>query len=495
MRTWRWALGFGLVAIGVAGGVRSLTSVDVFDHGAHAGLFVGCASCHAVGTPAGETAPTTVTAVACGRCHDGTREETVDWTEPARRPTNLAFSHVEHGGLVASAGDDPIACAGCHSTGGGRLMDVGPAQPETCIGCHAHESAAHLEATECVACHVPLASATGLTTGRIAEFGRPSDHDAPDFASSHGDGASEASCAVCHVRQSCARCHLDADRQPAVLSLAADSRVAPLLADLEGEWPEPASHAEPGFADRHGADGVATCGTCHAASSCEGCHRRGARAWLAEMPRPGPDEPRGVVVTASGPASHTARFAIEHATAVGAGAASCESCHAPAECSNCHTGATAGLSAAAPAVALEPSPHRDPRGGERESGYHIANFVQRHGAEAFGVQTTCTDCHSTEAFCRDCHTRSGVGVGSNESAGGAYHDTRTSWLIGHGASARMGLEACASCHQQTSCLRCHSAKAGWGVNPHGSGWDPARVSERSLLSCAVCHTSDQIPPP
>jgi len=56
------------------------------------------------------------------------------------------------------------------------------------------------------------------------------------------------------------------------------------------------------------------------------------------------------------------------------------------------------------------------------------------------------------------------------------------------------MEECASCHQQTSCLRCHSAKAGLRINPHGPGFDPDRVADRSTMSCGICHTSDIVNP-
>lgn len=480
----------------VATGVRSLTSVDRFDHSEHAGLFVSCGSCH---NPDDDGRVTTSTAAECARCHDGTREERVDWTAPARRPTNLEFSHSEHDLLVSRAGDEAIGCAGCHGTGGDRFMDVAAAEPAGCVDCHAHEGPSHLEAS-CETCHVPLAAASGLTVGRIAEFERPPDHEAVGFLANHDglvEAAADPSCAVCHARESCARCHLDADRSPAIQALAPDPRVARLTAGLVGEWPTPESHETPEFLFRHGDDGVASCVTCHAAPSCTSCHRSGTRPWVAELPPVTEGGPSGVEPTATRPPGHTTRFPVDHAVAAGASPASCESCHAAAECTDCHSAIPAGPTASVPAGKTAGVPAGMSLEGVRHvgPGYHIENFVMRHGAEAFGVQTTCSDCHSTEAFCRDCHTRNGVGVGNRDGALGAFHDTRVSLLIGHGASARMGLEACASCHQQTSCLRCHSAKAGMRVNPHGPGFDAARQAARSTISCGLCHTADQIPPP
>ena len=55
-------------------------------------------------------------------------------------------------------------------------------------------------------------------------------------------------------------------------------------------------------------------------------------------------------------------------------------------------------------------------------------------------------------------------------------------------AARQGMESCSTCHQQTECLACHSAKQGWRVNPHGPDFDPERAADRSTQSCAICHT-------
>ena len=68
------------------------------------------------------------------------------------------------------------------------------------------------------------------------------------------------------------------------------------------------------------------------------------------------------------------------------------------------------------------------------------------------------------------------------------------WLIVHGRAARQGMEECTTCHQQTSCLRCHSARAGWRINPHGPDFDPKRIAQRSTESCSICHTRGQIEP-
>ena len=105
------------------------------------------------------------------------------------------------------------------------------------------------------------------------------------------------------------------------------------------------------------------------------------------------------------------------------------------------------------------------------------------------MRSDCTACHSTEVFCRTCHTNLGVGA-TGQRGTGAYHDAQPDWLLGHGKAARQGLAECTTCHQQTSCLRCHSAKFGLRISPHGQDFDPKRVADRSTMSCGHCHFSD-----
>jgi hypothetical protein len=122
--------------------------------------------------------------------------------------------------------------------------------------------------------------------------------------------------------------------------------------------------------------------------------------------------------------------------------------------------------------------------------FHDVNYVMQHNADAMAEFTECVSCHSSEVFCRDCHSNLGAGVVAG--ANGGYHDASTDWLMTHGRAARQGLETCTTCHQQTSCLKCHSAKAGWRVNPHGPDFDPSRVADRSQISCGICHFGFQV---
>ncbi len=196
------------------------------------------------------------------------------------------------------------------------------------------------------------------------------------------------------------------------------------------------------------------------AVKCETCHLSpGAgepAAAGAERRRVGPP---------AAPTWHGAGFDTEHGAAAAVGQPTCSSCHSDDFCTACHEGSAA-------------------------PGFHPANFLVRHGPEAFGRLSDCSSCHSTEAFCRECHVATGVGGEGRLDTPG--HDRQPIWLLNHGQAARQDLESCVSCHRQTDCLQCHSTVGGLGVNPHGSEFDPTRMSDRNRLTCRICHVSDPL---
>lgn len=475
-----------------AGALLSRTRSDGFPHEKHAGLFPTCLGCHA-GIPDADTSRYfSVTPADCIRCHDGEREKTVDWGAPSRTPSNLVFVHAEHINAVAREGDDELKCSACHGPTDDRepRMAIRRAAPEACVGCHAHEAPEHLaRGVVCRTCHAPITDVPGLPESRIAQFPKPPEHEGASFVLGHADlaAAESESCAVCHARESCARCHLNAEDVEEIRGLEPDSRVARIVADEPGEWPEPASHEDRRWEYEHAESidpGSVSCASCHAEPSCRSCHGEADVPQVAALPDPQPDRPAGVTVDVRRAPGHTPEFASRHGTAAAANLPGCASCHVERECLACHQ------TPAATARGKTPLPVGPPR----SSGYHAPDFMLRHGAEAFAVQAVCTDCHSTEVFCRDCHESLGMEAGVASGAGGAFHDAQPDWLFEHGRAARQGMESCASCHQQTSCLRCHSAKSGLRINPHGSDFDPERLRDRSVESCATCHTADQILP-
>jgi hypothetical protein len=465
------------IAFALVGGVLlALQPEDPeFPHEAHEGLFPVCEGCHAA-VVTGVTEELFPGSADCAQCHDGIREELVEWSPRGPRPSNLIFFHPEHREAVREAGED-ASCATCHVAEGPaeHRMSVSGPRAELCLACHAHEGDVHLgirPEVDCRVCHVPLTQATRLAVERVAAFPRPDSHEDPDFLLRHAPDTpvQEFSCAVCHARETCERCHLNADRVPAIAGLAPDPRVAFLEIGKEPEYPLPADHLDPRWDWAHGPAALSdpgNCANCHTQTACLDCHLRGEGRSLARqfLPLPTPERPRGVELPRSAERVHPVDFATQHGAWAATGAVRCSECHTERYCADCHDGPNS-----------------------RE--FHLPNFLERHAVEVFAGRTDCQSCHSTEAFCRDCHI--GAGVASSGRLDAAFHTAQPLWLITHGQAARMGLESCAACHRQTDCLACHSSVRGWGVNPHGPGFDANRVAARNRLTCQWCHLGDPL---
>ncbi len=457
-----------LLLIGVLG--ASQRAPRGFPHDKHQKLFPLCEGCHA-GIATGLRESTYPKPTDCARCHDGKRAVRVEWTARVERPSNMHFSHSEHGIVVGRSGDS-VMCQSCHAASGpARRMNVAGPDPARCLPCHAHASETHLAPkAKCSSCHVPLVRATSLPAERIARFPRPPWHDTTDFLLTHGRGetARGASCAVCHARETCERCHANASQVPMIAALGRDSRVAKLEDGKRAEYPEPSSHNAGEWSREHGAGalggtaGIASCANCHTRSSCQSCHLESESSSgnaINRLPRASGD--RGVRVADAAARVHDADIATHHGKLAATGALECAQCHSARTCSACHA-------------------------GQDSRAFHAANFVERHAVDVFASTSDCVSCHNTERFCRDCHTRTGV---ASQSMTAAFHTGQPLWVLSHGQAARTGMESCASCHRQNDCVRCHSATGGWGIKPHGPGFPANALASRNATSCQWCHVT------
>lgn len=457
-------VGLAIVLL-AGGGLMSLPHTQSFPHAKHAGLFPSCLGCHE-GIGSGDSAAIySVTPQKCGACHNGTIQPEVEWTAPVRRPNNLKFAHAEH---------PKLECKNCHQTPGATLaMDIQYAAVDKCLLCHAPKAEGHQAmGVSCDQCHMPLAEASDLSVSQIAGLPQPDDHADPNYIFVHGEYAGEdvTRCAVCHVQESCTSCHINAEQVAPIQALQSSSRVAAAVGARTPSWPKPSSHEAADWSGAHAKaalESIETCANCHAQTSCQSCHGTGGPLVVASLPTPPPGSPTGVQIAAVQPPFHTPDWVRQHGPAAATGLPNCAACHTEGYCLNCHD-------------------------GPAKNTFHPDNFVLQHGAEAYTERTECAGCHSTEVFCRTCHINSGAGVSA--SAGNTFHDAQPDWLIAHGRAARQGMEECTTCHQQTSCLRCHSARSGWRINPHGPDFDPDRIAQRSTESCSICHTQGQIVP-
>ena len=458
----RRVLLLSLVPLALAAGPARTDHPDtIFPHAEHEKLFPSCRACHAGIADGRDEDLYTVTQSDCRPCHDGTVVAEVEWEPPKAPPTNLVFDHVAHAARITG---EALDCSSCHRPDGGSRMDVVLADVAACLDCH--DTPSHFTAdVDCRVCHAPLAEAAELPPAAIASFTRPADHEDSTFVFLHGQmmaGGIER-CAVCHTRDSCEMCHLNSEDVPEVAALAFDTRVAEMIRDREGSWPAPPDHGDD-FARHHGpltSASLATCANCHTESSCRSCHGDSEAAWLAALPDPPESDRRGVRLTDARPPDHPPGFDRTHAAVAAAGALDCTVCHTEDYCEDCHQGSF-------------------------QPGFHPVNYLQRHASEAWARDSECSACHSPEVFCRDCHTSLGLSPLGGVT-GKSYHDSEPGWMISHGRAARQGLESCASCHQQTDCLACHSSKTGWAVNPHGPDFDPGRAADAAGATCLVCH--------
>ncbi len=449
---------FSALCVALSGSSLEAQRVDPFQHGKHAGLFPLCTGCHAMqGDRATDFPPTTQ----CTGCHDGRDQKLVDWTPPPPRATLLDYDHPAH---VRAMGDEPSTCEGCHVVPGADRMEVARrAEVGNCLSCHAHEAPEHLTAPNCSTCHRSLAESR-LPLSRLLELPAPPDHAAQDFVLGHDSGPS---CSVCHTRERCTTCHVNAATVSGITAIP----TAPAGMELPryaAHYPEPASHAPTAWLTEHAADAAepASCSTCHARESCVGCHAPPLPRGVTALPSRRTAPAQGVDAVRLAPASHDAgSFARQHAEEAATAGTSCTACHERTSCAECHASG-------------------------REAVFHPGGFLERHSIDAFARRLECANCHDRQAFCADCHRSSGrlpVGV-----TGVIYHDAEGVWLLRHGQAARQGLESCVSCHRQQDCLQCHSQLGAFRVNPHGRDFDAERARQRNPFVCRTCHLRDPL---
>lgn len=438
--------------------VALLQAPPAFDHLKHQRVFPACVACHrGAEDPDAEMWPA---AESCATCHDGVIRPHVTWRPPAAdepRPSNLKFVHDLVPLMTRRTPQGPVelACRDCH-------IAARRAAPEGCLECHA-PGASHLAAPDslCETCHLPLARATTLTAKEIGAFPAPPSHGQVGFTSREGHGTLVgASCAVCHARDFCLTCHVDAPEQPAIQALPPDPRAKAIAVRLRA----PAGHRDPAFLQRHGAAVRADarqCRTCHTQESCLACHAASQRVAVALAAR-APERGVGAQPARRPPDSHRENFTSRHGPVAATTPATCAGCHVRTDCLDCHRPNAAAA-----------------------AGYHPAGFVTRHPTAAYVRESRCGDCHNVGSFCAACHASAGlVSTGPLRSG---YHDGSRFFVLGHGQAARQGLESCTACHVERDCLTCHSALGARRFNPHGPGFDAARLRRKNPEMCTACH--------
>lgn len=450
-------------ALGLPGLIAALAPQDEFDHEEHAGMFPSCQICHeGIERPSEPLYPA---ADSCESCHDGETEDRVDWSPPTMPPlTNLDFDHSEH---VTAAVESPVAdCTGCHAPSDAPWMTVHLAESGQCLDCHEVDET-HLAVVdeECITCHLSLPEAARLPEERIAAFEAPPSHEPDGFIlpDGHGAVAGEQSCTICHARDYCVECHVDAPEQPSIQELEPDARALAIPAVLAA----PADHDDPHYLAAHGVtalEDASGCITCHTQGSCRTCHVATGGVASA-LHAAGPGRGAGAQTTREPPATHDGFYRFSHAGPAAAGGQTCAGCHAREDCLECH----------------RPDPASGP------PGYHTSDWLARHPAGAWARESSCSDCHNPRGFCATCHAEAGMAARTGTIIGAGFHDGQPAFVSGHGQAARQSLESCVTCHAERDCTTCHSATRGRGINPHGPGFDAERLRESAPSMCTACH--------
>jgi hypothetical protein len=137
---------------------------------------------------------------------------------------------------------------------------------------------------------------------------------------------------------------------------------------------------------------------------------------------------------------------------------------------------------------------------------HAADYILTHPPEARRDDPSCGTCHRLQTFCVDCHVRSGLGTVPGQPGfftgpnGRAARFHPPGWVDYQGGApgpdhhrweARRNLRACAGCHDEATCVRCHSteATARLRASPHPPGFRRECGRARALndRGCLKCH--------
>jgi c(7)-type cytochrome triheme protein len=197
--------------------------------------------------------------------------------------------------------------------------------------------------------------------------------------------------------------------------------------------------------------------------------------------------------------AHDDNYLKTHAQTARGDEAYCSQCHEENYCLKCHNGVSRPLK------------------------IHPNNWILIHPVSARRNNPTCTSCHRLQSFCVDCHQRSNVahtetygtqgnGNGYSKLKYGGFHPA--GWVDDivkkgsvrgprhHSFQAKRNIRACASCHVEKTCARCHSMTAqsgnfgfykGQGISPHGVGFSGSRKCKALIRTnkrmCVKCHSS------
>ncbi len=225
-----------------------------------------------------------------------------------------------------------------------------------------------------------------------------------------------------------------------------------------------------------------TCLSCHdgvkATQRCGACHQSKPDGKLQTRPTAERSAPLLLPRDDLWGAAHDLSFVEDHKGIAKANPNLCKSCHDDDFCQECHNGAM------------------------RPMRIHAGDYLTAHALDARARTQDCQSCHRMQTDCAACHERLGLGRGPETAFGVGsrlrFHPEGWSgppgMRQGHSFPAQRNIGACASCHDEDSCLACHAttaaARPGLNVTPHGPDFASsarcqslARANRRVCLKC------------
>jgi len=368
------------------------------------------------------------------------------------------------------------------------------------------DTAAQIDQTQCVPCHLDL--------GSVSE---------PGLIFSHGNHLM-VSCDGCHSRmphrqgatekvpmEVCFACH-GVEHGPQGELATGECKDC----HTESKTLRPKTHskdwAKRPHADAGNKNGVNSCMMCHEGpADCDKCHADQAPDVPAmpnvyhPMIQPRPKDP-SIKVYPDGPVSmsqcvycHPDLDAITPGRLIFAHAAHlqrnyrCEACHPTfshnetgiekpdmLSCYRCH-----GLQHASQGqVATEECEKCHPSTFELMPADHTKKFIKGdHKKKANLDPAYCAMCHSSE-FCVGCHRGEKTSVNAPGKPVIPADHRKADWMVKHGPIFMDGEGSCGSCHTDQSCKRCHKT-----VMPHPVGWIDDHAPEPGITTedCNICH--------
>lgn len=354
----------------------------------------------------------------------------------------LRFAHDVHLGIK-------LVCSDCHASvrQSLRASDVNLPTEAQCLDCHDIEDPKASPPASCATCHpgfVPewLPGADRSDTAQVVAHPPAVRLPPPNIKFNHKIHLDRGT--------SCATCHGDMGR----VALATRDNALPLMG---------------------------TCLGCHdgkqASSECKTCHLTVPDGRIDTRLLGQLLEPAGWYFDDA----HGPGWIEGHRVAAAVGEAHCANCHTSKDCIDCHSGVSKPLAV------------------------HPNNWIIQHPIAARKNVPDCQSCHRTQTFCVDCHqaTRVVVEQPNRPPEQVSFHGDLARWVGTKGArsaghhsfEAQRNIRACASCHTEASCMRCH-AVTGLSVNPHPPGFVGsgacARMAAKNPRACVKCH--EGLPP-